>query len=271
MTAEKKEDSDLQEVARIIRESYAELKNLPGKTDAYEERALRPIDEQEDTTSYQKVLEEIQPRDHVLDIPTGRVPFLVGVAEKGGSAVGIDILPERIAFMKKHTAGVPEIRIAHGDVTQLPLVKWRFDKTTCIELLPHFTRDHMKQIIERLSNVTKPGGYLYLTMLSKDSESLNEEMTEEQLRDPEFSRQSSYYLKDSAFTPEGVKDFFEEMGFGRHQVEEIVRFKYRPNEEHLFVKIKVGRETKHGFAPQFDYTGKRKIPGRAPGEPHIKG
>ena len=94
----------------------------------------------------------------VLDVACGTGTFL---ALRRGSAIGIDINPDNIAFCREQ--GLDAVV---GNALELPFEPASFDGIHCSHLLQVFSPGEAVQAIREMGRVVKPGGVIVLTTLN---------------------------------------------------------------------------------------------------------
>lgn len=115
----------------------------------------------------QIVLTMIQPVSgkKCLDIGCGDGKFTSILATHAAEVVGIDISDRALCFAK---CLVPNAKFLKMDATHLQFPKDFFDVVTCVDVLEHLPDDCEQQAIAEMSRVLKGGGFLVVSVPSKN-------------------------------------------------------------------------------------------------------
>lgn len=130
------------------------------------ERASRAFWEQ--LSSRTVDLASPMPGEFVLDVPCGSGPSVVMAARKvgtGGHVLGIDYADQMLAIAhdKVTGAGLSNVELRTGDMTDLDLPSDTFDVVLCV--LGLFFVDDMPGLVRSLWEVLRSGGRLAITVL----------------------------------------------------------------------------------------------------------
>ena len=77
--------------------------------------------------------------------------------------LGVDILPDQIAYANAHYAGAHRRFEAIHDVSEIHNLNEQFDCVTCIEVIEHLPGDVIARLVENVAQVLKPGGSFVLS------------------------------------------------------------------------------------------------------------
>lgn len=77
--------------------------------------------------------------------------------------LGVDILPEQIAYANTHYRTEHREFRAISDVSDIHAIGERFDCVTCIEVIEHLSPDIIKRLIDNVAQVLEPGGSFVLS------------------------------------------------------------------------------------------------------------
>lgn len=108
------------------------------------------------------------PGDLVLDVPCGTGPSVVAAARAvglGGHVLGIDYADQMLGLAREKVigAGLPNVELRSGDMTDLNLASGSFDVVLCV--LGLFFVDDMPGLARSLWELLRPGGRLAITVL----------------------------------------------------------------------------------------------------------
>jgi len=93
-----------------------------------------------------------------LDIGCSSGRYTMALGNRNIDAVGIDTASIPLKYASERV----NAKFLRASATVLPFKKETFDLVICIELLHHFTDDVLEVVLEEISDVIKPGGYLSL-------------------------------------------------------------------------------------------------------------
>lgn len=83
--------------------------------------------------------------------------------ERFSRQLGVDILPEQVAYANAHYGNDGrEFRAIH-DVSEIHDLGETFDCVTCIEVIEHLQPDIIKRLIDNVAQVLRPGGSFVLS------------------------------------------------------------------------------------------------------------
>jgi 2-polyprenyl-3-methyl-5-hydroxy-6-metoxy-1,4-benzoquinol methylase len=108
------------------------------------------------------------PGESVLDVPCGTGPSVVMAAAKVGSdglVLGVDYAEQMLAIAQEKVtdAGLSNVELRIGDMTDLDLQPGMFDVVLCV--LGLFFVDDMPGLVRSLWELLRPGGRLAITVL----------------------------------------------------------------------------------------------------------
>lgn len=95
----------------------------------------------------------------VLEGGCGKGQYVYALSSLGYDAYGIDYAKNTIDQIQ---SVMPELKVSHGDVRNLPFPDSHFDGYWSLGVIEHFF-DGYESIANEMSRVIKPGGYLFLT------------------------------------------------------------------------------------------------------------
>jgi len=130
------------------------------------ERGSRAFWEQ--LSSRTVALATLMPGDSVLDIPCGTGPSVVEAARAvgpDGQVLGVDYADQMLAIAREKVtvAGLANVELQTGDMTDLELPPDPFDAVLCV--LGLFFVDDMPGLVRSLWDLLRPGGRLAITVL----------------------------------------------------------------------------------------------------------
>lgn len=129
------------------RESYNKIAKLFSSTRSYLWHDLTPF------------LDYIQENERVLDVGCGNGRLLDLLKDIRVQYLGVDFSENLIAEAKaKH----PGAQFKVLDINELDKLDERFDVVSCVSVLNHFPLEDQKKIVEKISSVLRPNGYLLL-------------------------------------------------------------------------------------------------------------
>ena len=117
---------------------------------------------------FERFTDLIPAQGKVLDLGCGPgVPYDLHLTQLGHHLTGID-------FCRKHLARardlVPEVRLACGDISDLPLREGAFDAVLSLYTIFHLPREDHRGAFEKIHRTLRPGGACLLTLGTSDSE-----------------------------------------------------------------------------------------------------
>jgi ubiquinone/menaquinone biosynthesis C-methylase UbiE len=100
----------------------------------------------------------------ILDVgcSIGRYEKILG--EKGYHIIGFDVSSS--ALLEAHQ-NVPQADFVAADVMQLPFPNQRFDVVLGVEILHHFTDTLLERVLDEITRVIKPQGYLFFDIKNR--------------------------------------------------------------------------------------------------------
>lgn len=145
----------------------------PGKAarffDEYAEREWTRFEDGRTTapslTTHVRMLERhVRARDRVLDAGCGPGRFTLELRRLGAQVTAIDISPVQLDLLRRR---VPDIDAQVGDITDLSrFANDSFDVTVCYGGPLSYLLDHAERGVAELARVTKPGGLLFVSVMS---------------------------------------------------------------------------------------------------------
>lgn len=104
---------------------------------------------------------QLQPGEHVLDVPCGTGPSLIAAAERVGASgrvVGIDQADQMLSIARAKVAerGLQNVAIHFGDMTAIEAPEHPYDAVVCV--LGVFFADDMPGLLSSLFDLVRPGG-----------------------------------------------------------------------------------------------------------------
>ncbi len=118
---------------------------------------------------------KVRSGEKVLDAGCGEGRHCFGALERGAHVVGLDLdrasLEANAGSLRQRAAECGRLgALVHGNTFQLPFADAAFDKVICSEVMEH-VHDY-RAAARELARVTKPGGYLAITIPTATSENL---------------------------------------------------------------------------------------------------
>ncbi len=92
----------------------------------------------------------------VLDLAVGEGRHALYLAEKGHLVTGVDVSDESFEKIKQKASG--EIKLIKKDAREFESEE-KYDLVVCTGLLHFFEDNEVEMIIEKMKQLTKPGGY----------------------------------------------------------------------------------------------------------------
>jgi 2-polyprenyl-3-methyl-5-hydroxy-6-metoxy-1,4-benzoquinol methylase len=151
-------------------ENAASTFNYDGIPKGYYDTVLRqgnPVRRLWHVSKFERVLDYLpeRPNQSILDIGCFAGTFLSLIPEhRFARQVGVDILPEQIAYANAHY-GTPFREFRHvGTIAELGTnVKETFDCVTLIEVIEHLKPAEIRTLFDQIVDRLEPGGKLVLT------------------------------------------------------------------------------------------------------------
>lgn len=106
----------------------------------------------------------IKPGQHLLDLGCGpgkTTAILYDLIQPGGSILGLDASPERIAHAKKCYGDKPGMEFAVHDI-ELPLSNFGKFDAIWVRFVLEYYRQQSRDIVRNIANNLNQGGFLYL-------------------------------------------------------------------------------------------------------------
>lgn len=105
----------------------------------------------------------------ILDVGCGTGDFVIELARRGATVVGIDISPTVVATAQARCADLPRVTLKATGINEFSAPPNSFDLVTSITVLQHLTdSSQLAQVVQRLCAVLRPGGHLLLLELAPD-------------------------------------------------------------------------------------------------------
>jgi cyclopropane fatty-acyl-phospholipid synthase-like methyltransferase len=119
-----------------------------------------------------ELLARLPDGSRVLELGCGRgVPATRELAKRH-EVVGVDISSSQVALARHH---VPEATFVHSDVMELELPAESYDAVVSIYMFGHIPPAEQGELVERIADWLRPGGWLLTTMGAGDDEPENVE------------------------------------------------------------------------------------------------
>jgi len=131
--------------------------------------------------------------DNILDIGCGAGIKSKYISEKGLVVTGIDFSEKFIDIANREN---PKIRFCVLDMKDVSGLKTKFEGVFAQASLLHIPKKEILDVIERLVETLKQGGYLYVAVKGKRVGGLDEEMVEEKDYGYSYNRFFSFYTID---------------------------------------------------------------------------
>ncbi|MGE7958894.1 class I SAM-dependent methyltransferase [Pseudomonas sp. NPDC089530] len=100
-----------------------------------------------------------------LELGCGDGRNLTALARKGYSLSGVDMVDSTVRS-RKHNPWLRELDFQQADILDHVPAREAYDVVVCSEVLHFFTRDELEQVMPKIINAVKPGGYIFLDLLS---------------------------------------------------------------------------------------------------------
>lgn len=151
-----------------------------------------------------KFIELMNNRGLVLDVGCGSGVKSKYLINKGLKVVGIDIAEKMVEIAKKEVTGGEFIVMDLLDVDKLP---YTFDGIFMQAVLLHIPKKDVKEVLNKLVNKLKNGGFLYIAVKEKRLGGAEEEVKIDNDYGYNYERFFSY------FTTEELNRYLENLGF----------------------------------------------------------
>lgn len=161
-TALGKEKITVRNVYQAIAKEYDE--RIPGST-ANDDRFTE--------TELAFIIEEITPKDRVLDMGSGTGRFTIPLVERAASVTALDLSPEMLAVAKRKAEDKGlTIQFREGDMTALPFPDNSFDVVTCMLAMMHVPVEERLNVFKEVTRVLVPGGRFLFGVKNKIFENI---------------------------------------------------------------------------------------------------
>ena len=100
-----------------------------------------------------------------LELGCGDGRNLTALARKGYSLNGVDMVDSAL-HSRKINPLLRNMNFQQADILAYEPGRERYDVLVCSEVLHFFTRDELQQVMPKIINAVKPGGYVFLDLLS---------------------------------------------------------------------------------------------------------
>jgi len=106
----------------------------------------------------------------ILDMGCGMGRHCILFAENGFNVTGFDLSEYGLGILnKKAEKKNLSITVVHGDVVDLPFEDNRFDAILAYHSVYHVDSKGMERVIANIKRILKPGGEVYITLISKST------------------------------------------------------------------------------------------------------
>jgi len=155
----------------------------------------------------------LRPGERVLDAGCGEGRHCFGALERGAHVVGLDLdraaLKSRAHDLQQRAVERGRLgALVHGNAFRLPFADGAFDKVICSEVMEH-VHDY-RAAARELARVTRPGGWLAVTIPTATSENLYLRVGDDYFESPGGHirifrpRQLALGLAEAGFATHGV-------------------------------------------------------------------
>lgn len=138
----------------------------------------------------EKLARFVQPRrdERALDVGTGTGPLALALAPLVREVVGLDLVPELLAYARRAAEGVPNVTFVEGDMARLPFEAGSFDLVATSRMIHHVAWPEVA--IDELTRVCRVRGRLLVVdqIASVDPLEALAHNRIERLRDPSHVR-----------------------------------------------------------------------------------
>jgi 2-polyprenyl-3-methyl-5-hydroxy-6-metoxy-1,4-benzoquinol methylase len=100
-----------------------------------------------------------------LELGCGDGRNLTALARKGYSVSGVDMVDSTVQS-RKHNPWLRELNFEQADILDYTPAPQAYDVLVCSEVLHFFTPDELQQVMPKLISAVKPGGFVFLDLLS---------------------------------------------------------------------------------------------------------
>ena len=123
-------------------------------------------------TTHARMLERhVRPGDRVLDSGSGPGRFTLELLRLGAHVTALDISPGQLELLR---ARVPDVETVLGDITDLArFPDDAFDVAVCFGGPLSYLVDRAEQAVAELARVTRPGGYVLVSVMSLEGAAIH--------------------------------------------------------------------------------------------------
>lgn len=100
-----------------------------------------------------------------LELGCGDGRNLTALARKGYRLSGVDMVDSTV-HSRTLNPWLKDLNFQQADILTCTLARERYDVLVCSEVLHFFTKDELQQVMPNIINAVKPGGYVFLDLLS---------------------------------------------------------------------------------------------------------
>jgi 2-polyprenyl-3-methyl-5-hydroxy-6-metoxy-1,4-benzoquinol methylase len=100
----------------------------------------------------------------LLDYGSGDGTFLVQIQDLFPNAVGADVALDQVEDCRRRFASVPGMLFVPTDALTGPAHAGRYDVVVCMEVLEHCPDDVQVEVLDRIKQITTPGGVVVISV-----------------------------------------------------------------------------------------------------------
>lgn len=100
-----------------------------------------------------------------LELGCGDGRNLAALARKGYSLSGVDMVDSTV-HSRKLNPWLKDLNFQQADILTYTPERENYDVLVCSEVLHFFTKDELQQVMPKIISAVKPGGYIFLDLLS---------------------------------------------------------------------------------------------------------
>ncbi|MCJ2372615.1 class I SAM-dependent methyltransferase [Pseudomonas sp. RGM 3321] len=102
---------------------------------------------------------------HALELGCGDGRNLTALAHKGYSLSGVDMVDSTV-HSRQLNPWLKDLNFQQADILNYTPAPECYDVLVCSEVLHFFTKDELQQVMPKIISAVKPGGYVFLDLLS---------------------------------------------------------------------------------------------------------